>query len=43
MAAGVSYGVQKDFMFSRSVTSLLGPQLAGKIQDAYETIKKVRS
>jgi hypothetical protein len=43
MAAGVFYGVQKDFLFSRSVKALPGPQLAGRIQEAYETIKKVPS
>jgi hypothetical protein len=41
MAAGIFYGVQRDFLFSRSVTTLPGPQLAGRIQEAYETIKKV--
>ncbi len=41
MAAAVFYGVQKDMLFSRTVTQLPGPQLVGKIEAAYETIKKV--
>lgn len=43
MAAGLFVGLQRDVLFSRTVTELPGPQLAGKIRSAYETIKKVRS
>lgn len=42
MAAALFVGLQKDFLFSRTVTQLPGPQLRGKILMAYETIKKVR-
>jgi hypothetical protein len=42
MATAMFYGVGKDFMFSRTVTQLPGPELIGKILEAYSTIKQVR-
>ncbi|KAF1961219.1 hypothetical protein CC80DRAFT_488548 [Byssothecium circinans] len=41
MATAMFYGVGKDFMFSRTVTQLPGPELVGKILKAYSTIKQI--
>ena len=41
MAIAIFYGVGKDYMFSRTVKELPGPQLGGKIREAYSTIKQV--
>jgi hypothetical protein len=41
MATAMFYGVGKDMMFSRTVTQLPGPELNGRILEAYSTIKKV--
>lgn len=41
MATAMFYGVGKDYMFSRTVKELPGPELGGKILEAYSTIKQV--